>query len=454
MKIIIAGCGKVGELLTSYISREGHDVVVIDTDAEIIEDIVNEYDVKGVVGNCGSNSVLGEAGAGDSDLIIAVTSSDELNIICCMVARKLGVRHAIARVRNPDYSEQMTFMRREFGLSMAVNPELDAAEEILRIIQFPAAVKIDTFAKGRVDLAEIRLDAGHPLCDKKLVDLPTLYGVGVLICAVQRGDDVIIPSSGDFTLREGDMIHLTASHKDLANFCAKLGIVSKRIKSVMIIGGGKIAYFLSKMLCEVGIKVKLVESDRERAETLSAQLPGVMVINGDGTDGDLLIEEGIDAVDASVSLTGIDEENIIISMFAGTRKVDKVITKINHLNIMKTLSSIGLECVVSPKNISANNILRYLRGIGNSEGSSVQALYKIVDGKAEALEFIASENFGALGTPLKDMRRKKNLLLVCIIRKNKIIYPHGSDTIEAGDSVIVVTKQSDDALRDLSDILE
>ncbi len=453
MNIIIAGCGKVGELLTSYMSKEGHDVVVIDSDAQIIEDIVNEYDVKGVAGNCGSNSVLSEAGAEQAKLIVAVTASDELNIICCMVARKLGVRHAIARVRNPDYAEQMVFMRSEFGLSMAVNPELDAASEILRIIQFPAAVKIDTFAKGRVDLAEIRLDEGHPLCEKRLCDLPSLYGVGVLICAVRRGDEVMIPS-GDFVLKEGDMIHLTASHTELAAFCTKLGIMQKPIRSVMIIGGGKIAFFLSRMLCDAGIKVKLVESDRARAEELSELLPKVMVINADGTDGDVLIEEGIDGVDASVALTGIDEENIIISMFARTRRVDKVITKINHLNIMKTLSSIGLECIVSPKNISANNILRYLRALGNTEGSSIQTLYKIVDGKAEALEFTASDSFEALGVPIKDMKLRKNLLLVCIIRKDRIIYPHGSDTIEAGDSVIVVTKQSGEALDDLSDILQ
>ncbi len=453
MHIIIAGCGKVGELLTSYISKEGHDVVVIDIDPEIINDTINEYDVMGVVGNCAGNNVLVEAGAVGADLIIAVTASDELNIICCMVAKKLGARHAIARVRNPDYSEQMTFMRGEFGLSMAVNPEYDAAAEILRIIQFPAAIKIDTFAKGRVDLAEMSIDEGHPLCGKRISELSAAYKVNILVCAVRRGDDVTIPS-GDFVLEAGDMIHITASHTELVRFWRGLGIESKPIKNVMIIGGGKIAFFLARMLADVGIKVKIVESDRERAEQLSEQLENVMIINGDGTDGDILVEEGIDDVDASVSLTGIDEENIIISLFSMTRRVEKVITKINHLNAMKMLSSIGLDCIVSPKNISANNILRYLRGLGNTDGSSVQTLYKIVDGKAEALEFIASENFASLGVPIKDMKLKKNLLLACIIRQNKLIYPHGADTIEAGDSVIVVTKSSDDALEDLADILE
>lgn len=453
MHIIIAGCGKVGELLTSYISKEGHDVVVIDTEPEIINDTINEYDVMGVVGNCASNVVLSEAGAENADLIIAVTSSDELNIISCMVAKKLGAHHAIARVRNPDYSEQMVFMRGEFGLSMSVNPEYDAACEILRIIQFPAAIKIDTFAKGRVDLAEMSIDDGHPLAGKKLSELSNVYKVNILVCAVRRGDDVMIPS-GDFILQAGDMIHITASHTELVKFWRRLGLESRPIKNVLLIGGGKIAFFLAGMLSDVGISVKIVESNRERAEQLSELLPNVMIINGDGTDGDILLEEDIDNVDASVALTGIDEENIIISLFALTRKVEKVITKINHLNAMKMLSTIGLDCIVSPKNISANNILRYLRGLGNRDGSSVQTLYKIVDGKAEALEFTASENFSSLGVPIKDMKLKKNLLLACIIRQNEVIYPHGGDTIEAGDSVIVVTKSSTEALNDLADILD
>ncbi|MCI8389044.1 MAG: Trk system potassium transporter TrkA [Clostridiales bacterium] len=451
MKIIIVGCGKVGDLLTSYISKEGHDVVVVDTDSQIIEDIVNEYDVMGIAGNGASNSVQLEAGANNADLLIAVTAQDELNIMCCMVARKLGTRHTIARVRNPDYSEQIVFMRKEFGISMAVNPEFDAAHEISRIIQFPAAIKVDTFAKGRVDLVEIKIGKGHPLCGRRLSELSSVYGVSILVCAVRRGDEVTIPS-GDFITEADDILHITAPHSELAAFFKKLGIAEKRIRSVMIIGGGKIAFFLSKMLISLGIKVKIVEADPERANTLSELLPKAMVIQGDGTDSDILIEEGVDQVDACVSLTGIDEENIIISMFAGTRKVDKVITKINHLNMMKMLSSIGLECIVSPKNISANNILRYLRGIENSDGSSIQTLYKIVDGKAEALEFIAAESFGYLSMPIKDIKLKKNLLLACIIRQSKIIYPHGSDTIELGDSVIVVAK-SDDALRGLEDII-
>ena len=450
MRIIIVGCGKVGELLTEYISREGHDVIVVDSDPQVIEDAVNEYDVMGIAGNGASNSVLTEAGAEEADLLVAATASDELNIMCCLVARKLGTKHTIARVRNPEYSDQMAFMRDEFGLSMTVNPEYDAAHEILRVIQFPEALRVDTFAKGRVDLVELKIDDGHPLCGRKLSELSAVLGVNILVCAVRRGDEVIIPS-GDFTPENGDIIHITAPHTELAALFRKLGIEEKRIRSVMMIGGGKIAFFLAKMLESFGIQVKLVESDPARAEQLADNLPKAMVIAGDGTDSDVLIEEGIDSVDALVSLTGIDEENIIISLFAATRKVDKVITKINRLDMMKMLSSIGLECVISPKNITANNILRYVRGLGNSDGSSVQTLYKIVDGKAEALEFTAAESFEFRGVPIKDMHIRKNILLACIIRGGKVIYPHGGDTIELGDSVIVVAK-SDEALRDLEDI--
>ena len=452
MRIIIVGCGKVGDLLASYISKEGHDVVVVDTDQTVIEKTVNEYDVMGVVGNGASNSVQLEAGVDKANLLIAVTASDELNIMCCMVARKLGARHTIARVRNPDYAEQIVFMRGEFGLSMAVNPEYDAAQEIQRIIRFPAALKVDTFCKGRVDLVEVKIGEEHPLCGRRLSELVSVCGVNVLVCAVKRQDEVIIPS-GDFTPEAGDIIHITASHADLVSFFKRLGISDKRIRSVMIIGGGKIAYFLAKRLESLGIEVKLIERDRERAEQLAELLPKTMIINGDGTDSDLLDEEGIAGMDATVALTGIDEENIIISLYASKCKVDKVITKLNRLNVMKLLSSIGLECMVSPKSITANSILRYLRGLEHSDNSIIQTFYKIVDGQVEAIEFVAAEGFDGIGVPIKQMKIKKNILLACIIRGNRIIYPRGDDTVEIGDTVIVVAK-SEAAVHDLDDILE
>lgn len=452
MKIIIVGCGKVGELLTSYISNEGHDVVVVDSDQAIIERTVNEYDVMGVVGNGASNAVQMEAGVDKANLLIAVTASDELNIMCCMVARKLGARHTIARVRNPEYADQIVFMRKEFGLSMAVNPEYDAAREISRIIRVPAALKVDTFAKGRVDLVEVKIDEKHPLCGRKLSELVSVCGVNVLVCAVKRGDEVIIPK-GDFTPEAGDVIHITASHQDLLTFFKKLGIQDKRIKNVMIMGGGKIAYFLAKRLEGLGIGVKLVERDGQRAEQLAELLPKAMIIHGDATDSDLLDEEGVADTDAVVTLTGVDEENIMISLYASKNKVDKVITKVNRPGIMKLLSSIGLECVVSPRSITANSILRYLRGLEHSDSSSIQTLYKIVDAEVEAVEFIAADGFDDIGKPIKTMKIRKNIIIACIIRGNRIIYPHGDDTIERGDAVIVVAK-SEQAVHDLDDILE
>ncbi len=451
MKIIIVGCGKVGDILTSYISSEGHDVVVVDTDQAVIEHVVNEYDVMGVVGNGASISVQMEAGVDKAKLLVAVTDSDELNILSCMVARKLGASHTIARVRNPEYADQIGFMRKDLGLAMAVNPEYDAAREILRLIRFPNALKIDTFSKGRVDLVEVKLGEGHPLCGRKLSEIRSVCTIDVLICAVNRGDEVTIPS-GDFVLEAGDVIHITAPHNNLSKFFKELGITGKRIKSVMIIGGGKIAYFLAKMLESSDIDVKLIEFDRERAEQLAESLPKATIICGDGSDSDILLEEGIDQVDAVVSLTGFDEENIITSLFASTRNVGKVITKVNRQNVIKLLSSIGLECVVSPRSITANSILRYLRGLEHTESSSIQTLYKIVNDKAEALEFIVTEGFDSIGVPIKDMNIRKNILLACIIRGNRVIYPHGDDTIEVGDSVIVVAK-SEEPVLELEDIL-
>ncbi len=451
MYIVIVGCGKVGEQLADCISEEGHDLVIVDNDPGVTESIVNKYDVMAITGNGASHTVLEEAGAAKADLLIAVTASDELNILSCMVARKMGARHTIARVRDPEYSAQTHRMRRDFGLSMTVNPEADAAHEIVRIIQLPEALKVETFAKGRVDLAELKLSPGNPLCGCRLSELRSRYKVNLLICAVRRGDTVTIPS-GDFVLEAEDVIHVTAPHTELVNF-VRLGTAIKPIRSVMLIGGGKISYFLARELLGMGIRVKIIEIDEERAHFLAEQLPKATVIHADGTDSDVLLEEGVDTVDATVSLTGVDEENIIISLFSESRKVAKVITKVNRLNMIKMLESIGLECVVSPKSLTADYILRYVRGIGNSSGSGVQTLYTIMDDKAEVLEFAADEGFVSLGVPLKDMKLKKNLLLGCIIRGTKVIYPHGSDTIEAGDSVIVVA-ESEAMLDSLEDIIE
>lgn len=450
MRIIIVGLGKLGTTLAEQISGEDHDVTVIDTHAKLIEETVNRFDVFGVVGSGADCEIQKEAGVDKCDIFISVTQADELNILACMISKKLGARHTIARVRNPEYSRQFSFMRHELGISMLVNPEYDAAFEISRIIQFPSAMKVERFAKGRVDLAEIALREGNPLCGQQIRDVSSKFRSDVLICAVIRGEQVMIPS-GDFRLERGDRITLAASHNELSAFFKTLGILKKRVKSVMIIGGGKIAYYLAKRMGEIGVSVKIIDINVERCRELAGLLPKATVIHADASDSDVLTEEGIDNMDACVTLTGIDEENIIISMFAAGSRVEKVITKVNRPSLVKMMSALGQESIVSPRYIAMGNILSYLRARSNSAGSSVRTMYKIADNMVEAIEFYAAENFGAFGVPLKKLHLKPGILIGCIIRSNKVIFPHGDNTIELHDSVIVIT--TNQALLDLRDIL-
>ena len=450
MRIIIVGLGKLGTTLAEQLSNENHDVTVIDTRTKLVEEAVNRFDVFGVVGSGADCEVQKDASVDKCDIFISVTEADELNILACMISKKLGARHTIARVRNPEYSRQFSFMRHELGISMLVNPEYDAAFEISRIIQFPSAMKVERFAKGRVDLAEVALKESNPLCGRYIRDINPKFRSNILICAVIRGDKAIIPS-GDFQLLPGDRITLAASHSELSGFFKSMGILKKRVKSVMIIGGGKIAYYFAKRMGEIGIAVKIIDINAERCEQLAALLPKASIIHADGSDSDVLTEEGIDDVDACVTLTGIDEENIIISMFAAGSNVEKVITKVNRPSLVKMMSTLGQESVVSPRYIAMGNILSYLRARANSAGSSVRTLYKIADNMVEAIEFSAAENFGAFGIPLKKLPLKPGILIGCIIRSNKVIFPHGDNTIELRDSVIVITQGR--TLLDLRDIL-
>lgn len=451
MNIIVVGGGKLGSTITEYLSAEGHDVVVIDTNANVVEELVNTFDVIGVVGNGASYPVLTEAGADKAYLIITATPSDELNILCCMLAKRMGTRHAIARVRDPEYSQQLDFMRSEFGLSMMVNPEYEAANEISRMLRFPSAMKIESFSKGRAELAEIMIGKENPLAGMPLHSLAQHFKAKVLICAVERDEQLFIPT-GNFVLQEGDKIHIISSRSEISSFLKQLGIYKQRVKSVIIIGGGKIAYYLAKHLSDIGMSIKIVEIDEKRCEELSEEIPKATIICGDGSDQNLLTEIGIDSTDACVALTGIDEENIILSIYAVYRCVDKVITKINRSSFVKIFNAINGESVVSPKEITANRIIRYVRAKQNSTGSNVQTLYKIVNNQAEAVEFIATEDLSFLGKPIKTLNFKKDLLIACITRGSKVIIPRGDDHIEAGDSVIIVT--SNQYLDDLENILQ
>ena len=450
MRIIIVGLGKLGVTLAEQISGEDHDVTIIDTNAKLVENTVNHLDVFGVVGSGADVAIQKEATVERCDIFISTTGSDELNILACMISKKLGARHTIARVRNPDYSRQPGFMRQELGISMLVNPEYDAAFEISRIIQFPSAMKVEKFAKGRVDLAEIALREGNPLCGHCVRDIVSKFRTNVLICAVIRGENAIIPS-GDFQLQAGDRITLTASHGEMSAFFKTLGILKKRVKSMMIVGGGKIAYYLAKRMIEIGIFVKIIDMDLNRCRELADLLPKASIVHADGSDSDVLMEEGLDGMDACVTLTGMDEENIIISLFASECKVEKVITKVNRPALVKMMSAMGQESLVSPRYIATGNILSYLRARSNSGGSNVRTLYKIADNMVEAIEFHAAENFGSFGIPPKKLNLKPGILIGCIIRGGRVIFPHGDNTIELQDSVVVISVKQ--ALSDLRDIL-
>ena len=449
MNIVITGIGKIGRAVTEHLSGEGHNITVIDINPKVVDEIVNDYDVRGVCGNGAVASVLKEAEADKADLVISVTSSDELNVMCCLVAKKVGAKQTIARVRNPEYASQVYMMREELGLSMAVNPDFDAAMEIGRILRFPSAVKVDSFANGKVDLVEIKLDENSPLVGKNLLDLHERYQIRVLICAVCRGDEVFIPK-GDFRLESKDEVYITASPAEITKLFKKLDILKERTRRVMIIGGSRIAYYLAQELVDLGASIKIIERDATRCQFLSENLSNCLIINADGTDQKNLLEEGLERMDALISLTGFDEENIIIAMNAKEKGVNTIIAKVNRNNYSNILDAAGIESVISPKDITTNHIIRYVRGMESSQGSEFKTLYRIVDNKVEALEFYIPFETNYTNIPLKDLKTKNNALLACIIRNNNVIIPNGNDSIQPLDTVIVVTTAP---IKDVSDIL-
>lgn len=449
MYIIIVGLGKLGSTLTKQLSTEGHDIVVVDPDNSVVSSTVDAYDVMGICGNGATYEVLKEAGAAKAKLIIAATGSDELNILCCLFAKHMGTENTIARVRNPDYAGQSQFLRNDLGISMTVNPEYETANEISRIIRFPSAANLDSFAGGRVEIARVRIHSDNPLCDMPIHEMRKKTKAKVIICAVRRNDSVFIPS-GDFVLRCDDVISITGTRAELSSFMKQTGVYKQKIKNVMIVGGGRIAYYLAKLLSDTGRNIKLIELNDERCQHMSDMLDDVTVIHGDGTDQDILEEQCIDGQDALIALTGIDEENIIVSMYAESKGVNKVITKVNR-HSYSILNDIGLETVVSPQIVAGNLVTRYVRALHNSAGNSqIQTLYKLVGGKVEAAEFIVPEDAGYLNIPFKELELMPNLLIGCIIRNGKIIFPGGDDVMKANDSVIVVTAGR--IIEDLHDI--
>lgn len=442
MKILIIGDGKIGSVLAEQLSRENHAVTLIDHDGDALEQSNNDLDVMVVEGDGASRAVQLEAGAADADMVIACTGADELNLLCCLIAKKLGARHTIARVRNPMYVEELDLIKDDLGLSMTINPEAEAALEMARVLRLPSALEIDTFARGRVEILKLHIAQGSPLDGMSLMELGR-FKSQVLICAVERGEqDVYIPS-GSFRLQAGDKISIVAKPAEAIRFFRQIGVARTRIRQVMLIGGGRIGFYLAKELLAAGMNVKIIERDLTACEELSQALPEATILHGDGTDQHLLMEEGLEHMDAVVSLTGIDEENIIISLYAARTTGAKIITKVNRDSYRQIVSQLDIGSVFYPRRICADNVVRYVRAMQDSDAyASMETLCKLADGKAEALEFRVTKAASYCGKPLQELNLRDNLLIGCISRGNKIITPRGSDTIEVGDSVIVVTTHS------------
>ena len=451
MKIIIVGCGKIGVAAIESLVGEGHNVIAIDNRLEVIEEIRDVYDVMCLCSNGADFNTLNEAGIADTDMFIAVTGSDELNMLSCIIAKKMGAKHTVARVRNPEYNDKsLGFIKQQIELSLILNPEYLVAQEIFNILKFPAAVNVETFSRRNFEMAELLLRDNSPIVGMNLIELRKKFQANYLICVVQRGEEVFIPD-GNFVLGSGDRIGITADPSEIQKLLKMLGILQKSVRDVMILGGGRIAYYLAKMLLASGNSVKIIDKDRGRCELLSDLLPHARVICGDGTDRELLLEEGLLSSDSFVALTGMDEENILVSILASTKQVKKVIAKVNGSELSDMAEKLGLDCVVTPKHIVSGIISRYARALANSQGSNVETLYKLMDAKVEAAEFNVAADFQYKEIPIRELKIRKDILIAGIIRKRKAIIPSGDDVIMSGDKVIVIAAKT--VLNDLSDIM-
>ena len=450
MNIIIVGCGKVGSTLAKQLSKEGHNISIIDTNERVVEEFSNNHDVMGIVGNGAAHSIQKSAGIEKAHLLIAVTGSDELNLLCCLIARKAGNCETIAKVRNPIYNREIQFIKGELGLSMVINPEYEAASEIARILRFPSVIDINVFNKGSVELLSFKVQNQSILHNMKVHEIRGKLKCDILVSMVERGEEVIIPN-GEFTIQENDVISLIAPHKKATEFFIKIGMMNNPVKNTMLIGGGHISYYLAKRLLKYGINVTLVEKKEDRCEELSELIPEAMIIHGDGTDKELLMEEGITEAESFASLTGLDEQNVLLSLYANSKMKGKIITKVNKIAFDEVIDNLNLGSIIYPKFITMQYILQYVRAMNNSIGSNVETLYKIKKDKAEALEFYVNEGSKLVGIPLEKLKLKDNLIICSIKRKGEIITPNGQDCIKKGDYVIVVTTNI--GLQDLSDIL-
>ncbi len=453
MKIIIVGCGKIGTSILASLVGEGSDVVAVDDNPAVIDEIGNIYDVMCVCGNGADTETLEEAGVAKCDLFVAVTNSDELNMLACFVAERMGAKHTIARIRKPEYNDQsLDFLSKQLKLTVSVNPEWMAAKEIYNILKLPAVANIENFSGGNLEMVELKLRQNSVLHGMNLIELRKKYNAKFLVCAVQRGEKVFIPD-GNFVLNSGDKVGLTSSSSEMLKLFRMLGLMQSSAKNVMILGASRIAYYLAKRLVHAGNRVVVIDNDREVCQSFAEELPEAVVICGDGTEQELLLEEGLGSVDAFVALTGKDELNILISIFASSKNVPKVITKVNRPELASMATNLGLECVLSPQKTVSDVLAGYARAIRNSQGAnSIETLSRLMDGNVEALEFNVSKDFRGLKTPLKDLSLKPNTLIAGIIRGRKSMIPGGLDEILPGDRVVVIV--AGQQLLDLDDILQ
>lgn len=451
MKIIVVGDGKVGFAIAKQLDQEGHDITVIENKANVLANTMNRLDIVGVQGNGASLDTLQEARVQSSDLLIAATSTDEVNIICCLLAKKLGARHTIARIRNPEYNNTVRSIKDELGLSMSINPEQAAAQEILRALRFSNSIKVSSFAKGRIELAEIKVTQTMPITGMSIMEASRKFKSEVLFVAIQRDGEVIIPN-GNSIVQQNDKLTLTGSTKQLERFFNKMGILSAHaVREVMIVGGGKITYYLTSMLLDLGMDVKIVEINKDKCVSLVEKFPQVTVIAGDGTDQELLLSESLEEMDAFIALTDNDEENVIISMFAQNHGVAHVLPKVNRVSLGFLLDKLGLENSITPKFITANQIVQYVRAMQNTVGSNVESLIKIVDDKVEALEFRVRGNCRFIDVPIKDLNIRPGILIAYVTHKGVSKVARGDTRVQLSDTVIIVSKVA--GLRDINDLL-
>lgn len=451
MNIIVNGCGKVGKTIVASLVLEGHNVVVIDNNPDVLTQITNIYDVMGVCGNGTDCDILAEAGAHNAQLIVSVTGSDELNMLTCFLAKRMGTQHTIARIRNPEYNDKsLGFMRNQLDISLTINPELMAAHALFNILKLPSAANIETFSARNFEMVEFRIKPDSALDGMKISDLRSKYKAKFLICAIQRGEEAYIPD-GDFVLKSGDRIGVTSAPGEIFKFMRELGNQHSRARKIMILGGGRTSYYLAKKLAGIGNTVTIIEINKATCESLSDALPKATIVNADGSQQEVLLEEGLLSVDAFVSLTGMDELNILIASYAASKNVPKVISKINRAALIPLAEHWGLDTFISPRKIVSDVLVQYARALENSQGSSVETLYKLMDDKVELLEFTVKDGLDFLNIPFKDLKIKKNVLIAGIIRDRKSIIPSGADMLIPNDKVVVLA--ANQRINNLSDII-